>query len=74
MSTAANSTARYRDTRVGGCTQAVLDTGTDGLQRLRSTEALGWFPPRLTDALEQWAAEAPDRTFVAKRVQGGDWR
>ena len=74
MSTAANSTARYRDARVGGCTQAVLDTGTDGLQRLRSTEALGWFPPRLTDALEQWAAEAPDRTFVAKRVQGGDWR
>ena len=69
-----NTNARYRDVRVGGCTEATLDTRADGTQVLRSTEALGWFPPRLTDALEQWAAEAPERTFVAKRVRGGDWR
>jgi feruloyl-CoA synthase len=68
---------RYRDIRVGGCTDAVLDTRADGLQVLRSTEALGDYPLRLTDALERWAAEAPDRTFVAKRLpasQGGDWQ
>ncbi|WP_293994081.1 feruloyl-CoA synthase [Sphaerotilus sp.] len=68
---------RYRDIRVGGCTDAVLDTRADGLQVLRSTEPLGDYPPRLTDALERWAAEAPERTFVAKRLpasQGGDWR
>ena len=74
MSQATTASARYRDIRVGGCTDAVLDTGPDGLQRLRATEPLGWYPPRLTDALEQWAAEAPERTFVAKRAQGGDWR
>ena len=28
---------------------------------------------RITDALEQWAAQAPDRTFLAQR-DGDDWR
>eukprot|EP01036_Dinobryon_divergens_P053562 gene53562-71587_t len=53
---------------------ATLESRPDGTSILRSTEALRWFPSRVTDALEQWAAEAPDRTFVAKRHQGGDWR
>jgi len=68
------SAGRYREASVGGCVDATLETRTDGTQILRSTEALRWFPERLTDALEQWAAEAPERTFVAKRHQGGDWR
>ena len=46
----------------------------DGTLILRSTEPLRWFPDRLTDCLEQWAAEAPSRIFVARRVHGGDWR
>lgn len=66
--------APCRDALVGGCVEATLETRPDGTRLLRSTEALRWFPSRLTDALEQWAAEAPDRTFVAKRHQGGDWR
>jgi feruloyl-CoA synthase len=75
--------ARYRAATVGGCVDATLDTRPDGTQILRSTEALRWFPGRLTDCLEQWAAEAPERTFVAKRDKaptegrpgaGGDWR
>ena len=32
------------------------------------------YPARLTDRLEHWAREAPDRVFVAKRERGGDWR
>ena len=64
---AMNATVRYRAASVGGCTEATLETRPDGTQILRSTEELRWFPDRLTDALEQWAAEAPDRTFVAKR-------
>lgn len=68
------SGAAYRYAEVGGCLDATLQTRADGTQILRSTEPLGWFPDRLTDALEQWAAEAPERTFVAKRVKGGDWR
>ena len=69
---------RYRHADVGGCVDATLETRADGTQILRSTEALRWFPDRLTDALEQWAAEAPDRTLVAKRDArapwNGDWR
>ena len=65
---------RYRDARVGGCLEAAIDRRADGTLVLRSTEALRWFPERLTDCLEQWAAESPERVFVARRQQGGDWR
>jgi feruloyl-CoA synthase len=66
--------APYRDARVGGCVEATLETRADGARILRSTEALGWFPERLSDMLEQWAAQAPERTYVAKRAPGGgDW-
>ncbi|MFT3821981.1 MAG: feruloyl-CoA synthase [Rubrivivax sp.] len=65
---------RYRDAQVGGCVEAAVETRADGSVIVRSTEALRWFPDRLTDALEQWAADAPDRSFVARRHKGGDWR
>ncbi len=68
------SAARYRDANVGGCVSAVVERHDDGSTRIRSTEDLRWFPGRLTDALEQWAASAPERTLVARREQGGDWR
>jgi len=66
--------ANYRDAAVGGCLEASIEQRPDGSVVLRSTEELRWFPDRLTDSLEQWAQDAPDRTFVAKRVAGGDWR
>ena len=68
--------ARYRDAHVGGCVEATVQRRPDGSTLLRSTEALGACPARLTDALERWAAEAPERTFVARRSSdaGGDWR
>ena len=66
--------ARYREAQVGGCVDATLEPRADGSVILRSTESLRWFPDRLTDALEQWAAEVPDRCFVAKRQAGGDWQ
>ncbi|MBX3619790.1 MAG: feruloyl-CoA synthase [Rhizobacter sp.] len=70
---------RYRHAKVGGAVRASLETRADGIKVLRSTEALGPYPERITDKLVQWAAEAPERTFVAKRVRlpdgsGGDWR
>jgi len=67
------SAARYRDARVGGCVAARVDVRPDGITFVESTEPLGWHPPRLTDSLEQWAREAPQRTFVARRDRGGDW-
>jgi feruloyl-CoA synthase len=65
---------RYRAASVGGCVEASVEQRADGTLVLRSTEALRWYPDRLTDCLEQWAAEVPERTFVAKRDRGGDWR
>ncbi|WP_395699833.1 feruloyl-CoA synthase [Aquabacterium sp.] len=66
---------RYRDAHVGGCLEAQIERRADGSTVLRSTEALRWYPERLTDALEQWAREAPERTLVAQRERGGGpWR
>ena len=73
-----NMPARYRHAEIGGCQNATLETRADGTQLLRSTEPLGEFPRRLTDALERWAKDAPQRTLVAKRDPRapwhGDWR
>jgi len=66
-------TPRYRATRVGGCLAAVVEPRADGSTLLRSTEALQPYPARLTDRLEQWAREAPQRSFAARRERGGDW-
>jgi feruloyl-CoA synthase len=68
------SAPKYRDAHVGGCIEATVAPAADGSVRITSTEALRWFPERLTDCLSQWATEAPERTFVAKRQQGGDWQ
>ena len=63
---------RYRDARVGGCVQVQVQSRADGTTLLRSTEPLGDYPARLTDRLEHWAAEAPDRVLVARRIPGGE--
>jgi feruloyl-CoA synthase len=65
---------RYRAAQVGGCLEAVVERAANGTVRMRSTEPLRRFAERLTDRLEQWAADAPDRVLVARRHQGGDWR
>ena len=68
------SVPRYRAVRVGGCLDATLESRPDGVQVLRSTEALAAYPRRITDRLAHWAAVAPYRTFVARRAPGGgDW-
>ncbi|WP_418318141.1 feruloyl-CoA synthase [Piscinibacter sakaiensis] len=65
---------RYRDARVGGCVEARIERRPDGSTLLRSADPLGAYPERLTDSLEQWAQEAPDRTLIAQRAPGGgDW-
>ena len=75
------SAATYRQATVGGCLDAAVEQQVDGSVLIRSTEALRWFPERLTDCLAQWAQDAPDRTLVARRgiahgqlgAAGGDW-
>ncbi len=63
----------FRPVRVGGCVHADAERRADGGVVLRSSEPLGAFPLRLTDRLERFAAEAPDRVFVAKRGPDGAW-
>ena len=62
---------RYRDAQVGGCVQAHVQPRADGTTLLRSTEPLGDYPARLTDRLEHWATQAPDRVLVVRRSPGG---
>lgn len=65
---------RYREIHVGGCLDAQVVQRPDGAVLLHATEALGWHPERMSDLLDQWAAQAPDRTFAAQRAaSGGNW-
>ncbi len=68
------SPVRYRDAQVGGCVEAWVEQRADGSTLVHSTEALRPFPLRLTDCLEHWAQSAPERTLVARRENGGEWR
>ncbi len=67
------ATPRYRAAHIGGCLSAVVERRADGCTLLRSTEALQPYPRRLTDRLEHWAREAPQRTFAARRGADGQW-
>ena len=67
-------TPRYRAVSMGGSLSARFTPRADGTTLVVSSEPLGAYPPRLTDRLLHWAAVAPDRTLVAKRRNGGDWR
>ena len=65
---------RYRQLALGGSLEAELTPRDDGSTLVVSREALQPYPARLTDRFLHWAGMAPDRTLVAKRVKGGDWR
>ena len=53
---------------------AVVDRRDDGTTYVRSPHALGPYAAKLTERLEHWAAEAPERTFLAQRDAYGAWR
>ena len=50
-----------------------VSTIGDGATLIEPTQQLGAFPVRVTDRLEYWAAQAPDRIFVAQRGRNGNW-
>ncbi|MGA8156728.1 MAG: feruloyl-CoA synthase, partial [Rhodoplanes sp.] len=62
-----------RPVRLGACDLEV-DRHSDGRIYLRSRQALGPYPSKLTERLEHWATVAPDRTFIAQRTAEGPWR
>jgi len=69
-----NGYAKYRPAHVGGCVTATVQTRPGGVVLMRSTEALQAHPARVTDRLEHWAGQAPNRSFVAKRDASGKWQ
>jgi feruloyl-CoA synthase len=68
------SAPRYRALPLGGSLEADFTRRGDGATLVVSREPLGAYPPRITDRLLEWAERAPERTLVAKRVRGGEWR
>jgi len=50
-----------------------VDRRDDGSLVLRSAQALAAYPRSLGEHLERWAADAPDRVFLAERAKDG-WR
>jgi feruloyl-CoA synthase len=61
-----------------GVTHATLRQGAGGVQYFEADQPLGAYARRMTDRLLQWAALAPERTFMARRERlpdgrTGDW-
>ncbi|MDG1116663.1 MAG: feruloyl-CoA synthase [Flavimaricola sp.] len=50
------------------------DRQDDGTVLMRQTGALTGYMPTLADYLDKWADAAPERPWIARRVNGGDWR
>jgi feruloyl-CoA synthase len=62
-----------REVRLGP-SDVVLDRRPNGVIYVRSPHPLGPYPAKMTECLENWAAVAPDRTFLAERGSDGNWR
>ncbi|HEX9397723.1 MAG TPA: feruloyl-CoA synthase [Burkholderiales bacterium] len=56
-----------------GPTEAVAERRTDGTLVLRSPHALGTYPGKITERLDFWAQQAPERVLFAQRA-GAQWR
>ena len=53
--------------------EVLVDRRADGSILLRSPIALTGCVDNVVDHLEQWAAAAPDRTFLAQKAADGTW-
>ena len=51
-----------------------VERRADGTVRLRSSRPLGAYPRALTERLDYWAGQAPERVFLAQRSPDGGWR
>ena len=52
----------------------VFTQAADGVVYMRDPSPIGDYPSKITERLEHWAMEAPERAFLAQRDQAGDWR
>jgi feruloyl-CoA synthase len=63
----------FRNVRFGP-TDAVVERKPDGTVYIRSACALGDYPPTITNKLDYWAEEVPDRVLFAERDANGAWQ
>src|ERR1700730_3095001 len=63
----------FRNVRFGP-TDVVVERKPDGTVFIRSACALGDYPSNITNKLDHWAAEAPDRVLFAERDAKGAWQ
>jgi feruloyl-CoA synthase len=57
-----------------GSREVVVERGAGGVVYVKLAQALGEYPARMTDKLDYWAEHTPDRTYIAKRDAGGEWK
>ena len=57
-----------------GPREVALERRAGGVLHLRSPHALGAYEKSMTHRLDHWAAQAPDRVFLAQREGGGAWQ
>ncbi|WP_295472417.1 feruloyl-CoA synthase [uncultured Pseudomonas sp.] len=68
----ASAPAPYRPVSIAH--PAVEVSERQGILHIRNLEPLAERPARLLDRLRHWAAECPQRTFIAARNEQGGWR
>ena len=66
-------TAPLRDVRFGP-RDVTMTRSADGAIYVRPVHQLGKYPAKLTEKLDHWAANAPDRVFIGQRNASGEWR
>jgi feruloyl-CoA synthase len=62
-----------RDVRFGP-RDVTMTRDAQGVIYVRPVHQLGKYPAKLTEKLDYWAREAPDRIFIGQRDNSGDWR
>jgi feruloyl-CoA synthase len=62
-----------RDVRLGEAS-VEIEHRADGSMLVRSKRPLPPYPAKLSEPLERWARQAPDRLFFAQRGPDGGWR
>ena len=54
--------------------EPIVDRRADGTIYMTSEDKLAPYPEKITERLELWAKETPDRVFMAERDERGEWR
>ena len=57
-----------------GAPDAVLERKADGTIYIRAGQPLGAYHDKLSEPLQRWAQEAPERVFLAQRDANDAWR